>query len=163
VSEDRKEEGLAVDMSVGDNLTLTRLSPYGRCGWLNLRKRRDAVRDWISRIQCKATGPEQIVNELSGGNQQKIAIARLLHQDADILLLDEPTRGIDIGTKSQIYRWIGQLAAEGRAIVLISSYLPELLNVCDRIGVLCRGQLREIRDAKDWDEETIMHCATGRV
>jgi ribose transport system ATP-binding protein len=90
-------------------------------------------------------------------------MARLLHQDADILLLDEPTRGIDIGTKSQIYRWIGQLAAEGRAIVLISSYLPELLNVCDRIGVLCRGQLREISDAKDWDEETIMHCATGRV
>jgi ribose transport system ATP-binding protein len=77
------------------------------------------------------------------------------------LLLDEPTRGIDIGTKAQIYRLIAELAAEGKAILLISSYLPELMNVCDRIGVMCRGRLREVRAAGDWTEEQVMQCATG--
>ena len=116
---------------------------------------------WMNRIQCKAAGPDQAIGQLSGGNQQKIAIARLLHQAADLLLLDEPTRGIDIGTKAQIYRLIADLAAEGKAILLISSYLPELMNVCDRIGVMCRGRLREVRAAKDWTEEEVMQCATG--
>src|SRR5205823_14518967 len=112
-------------------------------------------------IGCKAAGPEQTIGELSGGNQQKVAIARLLHQQADVLLLDEPTRGIDIGTKAEIYRLIGELAAAGKAIILVSSYLPELMNVCDRIGVMCRGRLREIRAAADWTEEQVMQSATG--
>ena len=115
----------------------------------------------MSRIECKATGPEQPIVQLSGGNQQKIAIARLLHQEADLLLLDEPTRGIDIGTKAQIYRLIAELATQGKAIILVSSYLPELMNVCDRIGVMCRGRLREVRAATDWTEEEVMQCATG--
>ena len=115
----------------------------------------------MSRIECKATGPEQPIVQLSGGNQQKIAIARLLHQEADLLLLDEPTRGIDIGTKAQIYRLVAELAAQGKAIILVSSYLPELMNVCDRIGVMCRGRLREVRAASDWTEEEVMQCATG--
>jgi ribose transport system ATP-binding protein len=162
VSEDRKEEGLALGMSIADNLTFTSLSPYGRFGWLSLRRRQAAVRQWMQRIECKAAGPNQAVGELSGGNQQKIAIARLLHQQADLLLFDEPTRGIDIGTKAQIYRLLGELAAANKAVIMVSSYLPELLNVCDRIGVMCRGRLREVRNAKDWSEEQIMHVATGR-
>ena len=161
VSEDRKAEGLALPLSIADNLTLTDMSPYERFGFLNLGRRRAAVRHWMSRIECKAAGPEQPIVQLSGGNQQKIAIARLLHQKADVLLLDEPTRGIDIGTKAQIYRLIAELAAQGKAIVLVSSYLPELMNVCDRIGVMCRGRMREIRAAKDWTEEEVMQCATG--
>jgi ribose transport system ATP-binding protein len=161
VSEDRKAEGLAIALSIGDNLTLSDLRPYRRFGFLNLRRRRAAVRQWLSRIECKAVGPDQPIGQLSGGNQQKIAIARLLHQQADLLLLDEPTRGIDIGTKAQIYRLIGELAAQGKAIILVSSYLPELMNVCDRIGVMCRGRLREVRPAKDWTEEEIMQRATG--
>ena len=161
VSENRKDEGLAVDMSICDNLTFTRLKPYRRLGWLNLRKRRAAVAEWLTTVQCKAASVEQTIGELSGGNQQKIAIARLLHQQSDVLLLDEPTRGIDIGTKAEVYRLVGQLAADGRAVLMVSSYLPELLNVCDRIGVMCRGQLVEVRDATDWDEHQIMHRATG--
>jgi ribose transport system ATP-binding protein len=163
VSEDRKAEGLALALSIADNLTMTAPQPYSRFGFMNLRRRHAAVRQWMNRIECKAAGPDQPIGQLSGGNQQKIAIARLLHQEADLLLLDEPTRGIDIGTKAQIYRLIGELASQGKAIILVSSYLPELMNVCDRIGVMCRGRLREVRSAKDWTEEMVMHCATGAI
>ncbi|MBX7169154.1 MAG: sugar ABC transporter ATP-binding protein [Pirellulales bacterium] len=161
VSEDRKAEGLAVAMSIADNLTLNCLAPYARAGWLNLRRRDAAARDWMARVACKARGPGQPIGELSGGNQQKIAIARLLHQQADVLLLDEPTRGIDVGTKAEVYRLIGHLAAQGKSILMVSSYLPELLNVCDRIGVMCRGRLRALRPAAEWTDEAIMHVATG--
>ena len=102
------------------------------------------------------------MEQLSRGQQQKVAIARLLHQQADLLLLDEPTRGIDVGTKAEIYRLIGQLAAQGKAILMVSSYLPELMNVCDTIGVMCRGRLVEVRPADQWTEEEVMHRATGR-
>lgn len=162
VSEDRKLEGLAVQLSVADNLTLSKLSPFARFGWINLTARARDVSEWLRRLDCKTSGPDQAVDQLSGGNQQKIAIARLLHQGADVLLLDEPTRGIDIGAKAQVYRLLHDLAGAGKAIILVSSYLPELLHVCDRIGVMCRGRLREIRAAAAWDAESIMHCATGR-
>lgn len=162
VSEDRKVEGLAVRLSIADNLTLSRLGPFARWGWLNLGARSRDVTAWLRRLDCKASGPDQAVDQLSGGNQQKVAIARLLHQGADVLLLDEPTRGIDIGAKAQVYRLLGELAAAGKAIIMVSSYLPELLHVCDRIGVMCRGRLREVRAAAAWDAESIMHCATGR-
>ncbi|MBI1851701.1 MAG: sugar ABC transporter ATP-binding protein [Planctomycetes bacterium] len=161
VSEDRKGEGLALSLSIEDNLTMTRLEPYSRFGWLSLSRRRRSARDWMERVRCKARGPEQSIDALSGGNQQKIAIARLLHQDADVLLLDEPTRGIDVGTKAEIYRLVGDLAAQGKAIVLVSSYLPELMNVCDRIGVLSRGELRAVKPAGEWTEEDVMRCATA--
>jgi ribose transport system ATP-binding protein len=162
VSEDRKQEGLAIERSIADNLTLTHLQPYERWGWLNLARRRDGVTQQMARIGCKAAGPDQPVGELSGGNQQKIAIARLLHQEADLLLLDEPTRGIDIGTKAEIYRLIGTLAAQGKGVVMVSSYLPELLGVCDTIGVMCRGRLVEVRPAGEWTAEAVMHAATGQ-
>jgi ribose transport system ATP-binding protein len=159
VSEDRKGEGLAQNRSIADNATLSRLSPYSRWGWLNLRKRRRAVDDWMQRLQVRARSQDQFVSQLSGGNQQKVAIARALHQDADVILLDEPTRGIDVGTKSEIYRLMGELAASGKAILFVSSYLPELLNVCDRIGVMARGRLREVRPASEWTEHSIMELA----
>lgn len=162
VSEDRKREGLALDLSIADNLTLTRLERYARGGWLSLADRQVAVDRYLQQIACKATGADQAIGELSGGNQQKVAIARLLHQGADLLLLDEPTRGIDIGTKAEIYRLIGTLAAQGKGIILVSSYLPELLGVCDTIGVMCRGRLVAVGPADQWTAETIMHAATGR-
>jgi ribose transport system ATP-binding protein len=162
VSEDRKDEGLAVELSVADNLTMSRLSPYSRLGFLNLAARDRGVSHWLDRVNCKYQGPSQSVAELSGGNQQKVAIGRLLHQDADLLLLDEPTRGIDISAKAEIYHLIGELAAAGKAIVIVSSYLPELINVCDRIGVMCRGRLREVRRTAHWTEDEIMHSATGQ-
>lgn len=161
VSEDRKTEGLAQTRTIADNLTYSYLQPYSRLGWLNLRRRRDAVVDLMKRLQVKAGSPEQVIGELSGGNQQKVAIARVLHQQADVLLLDEPTRGIDVGTKSEIYRLMGELAAQGKAVVFVSSYLTELLAVCDRIGVMSRGQLKEVRSTKDWTEEAIMSVAVS--
>ena len=92
-------------------------------------------------LGVKASGPSQAVGTLSGGNQQKVALARLLHQDADVFLLDEPTRGIDVGSKAEIYRLIGEQAAAGKAVLMVSSYLPELMGLCDRIAVMSRGDL----------------------
>ena len=113
----------------------------------------------MRRVEVKAHSGSQAVSELSGGNQQKVAVARILHQKAKILLMDEPTKGIDVGTKAEIYRMMGTLAAEGKTIVFVSSYLPELLAVCDRIGVMSRGELREVRDTADWTEEDVMATA----
>jgi ribose transport system ATP-binding protein len=159
VSEDRKGEGLAQARSIGDNLTYSRLEPYARFGCLNLRRRRAAVAAWMARLQVKARSSEQAVHELSGGNQQKIALARVMHQEAEVYLLDEPTRGIDVGTKAEIYRLMGQLAAEGKAIIFVSSYFTELLAVCDRIAVMSRGCVRDIRPSRDWTEESLMRHA----
>jgi ribose transport system ATP-binding protein len=159
VSEDRKGEGLALGRSINDNLTLSALQRYATAGWLNLRRREQAARSWMGQMQVKARSPEQIVGELSGGNQQKVAIARVLHQGADILLLDEPTRGVDVGTKAEIYRMLGEQAAAGKSVVFVSSYLPELLAVCDRVAVMSRGRLREVRPTAEWTEEAVMACA----
>ncbi len=161
VSEDRKGEGLAQERSIADNLTLSRLSPYSRWGWLSLRGREAAVQHWIGQLEIKAAGAGQLVIELSGGNQQKVALARVLHQGADVLLLDEPTRGIDVGTKAEIYRRMGELAASGKSVIFVSSYLPELLAVCDRVGVMSRGRLRVVQPAESWTEEAVMACAIG--
>ena len=163
VSEDRKTEGLAQSRSIADNLTYSRLQPYACGGWLSLGSRRAEVVRWMNRLQVKAHSPEQPIGELSGGNQQKVAIARVLHQQADVLLLDEPTRGIDVGTKSEIYRLMGELAADGKAILFVSSYLTELLAVCDRLGVMADGQLREIRPVTEWTEESVMSVAVAKA
>src|SRR5207244_7644890 len=160
LSEDRKSEGLALIQSIGDNLTYSRLRPYAPWGWLRLGRRRQAVQEWLDRLHIHCAGPEQAVGELSGGNQQKVALGRLLHQQADILLLDEPTRGVDVGSKSEIYRLIGELAAQGKAIVFVSSYLPELLGVCDRLAVMTQGRLSAARPAGEWTAEQVMAFAT---
>jgi ribose transport system ATP-binding protein len=161
VSEDRKGEGLAQIRSIADNITYSRLQPYATLGWLKTSRQTQGARRWMERLEVKARSASQEVQALSGGNQQKVALARLLHQQADVLLLDEPTRGIDVGTKSGIYRLMGELARDGKAILFVSSYVTELLEVCDRIGVMSRGALREIRPAAEWSEETIMTCAIG--
>jgi ribose transport system ATP-binding protein len=161
LSEDRKTEGLALGRSIEDNLTLSALGKHARWGCLRLRRRRDEVARWMERLRIKAKSPAQGVGQLSGGNQQKVALARLLHQEADILLLDEPTRGIDVGSKSEIYRLIGDLAAQGRAVLVVSSYLPELFGICDRIAVMTRGVLSEARPVRDWTENSLMDVATG--
>ena len=164
LSEDRQGEGLARALSVADNMTLSDLSPYRRRGFLSPARQRRAVADLIGRLKIKAKGPGQKVGDLSGGNQQKVALARLLHQKASVLLLDEPTRGIDVVSKSQIYEWIGGLAREGKAVLFVSSYLPELLGICDRIAVFHRGVLVESRPISDWDAAGLMAAATvGRA
>lgn len=161
VSEDRKLEGLALELSIADNLTATRLRPYSWLGWLRLGRRKKAVRSWLDQLDVRCRHPEQIVGELSGGNQQKVALGRLLHQEADVLLLDEPTRGVDVGSKAQIYRSIGELAAQGKAVLFVSSYLPELFGVCDRIAVMARGRLGPAREVSAWTADAVIAEATA--
>jgi ribose transport system ATP-binding protein len=162
VSEDRKQEGLALAQSIADNLTYTRMRPYVTRGILRTGERRRRVGEWLARLGVRSAGPDQPVGALSGGNQQKVAIGRLLHQDADVLLLDEPTRGVDVASKAEIYRLIGELSARGKAVLFVSSYLPELLGVCDRIAVMARGRVREVRPAGDWTPQEVIARATGQ-
>src|SRR5436190_24312218 len=151
-----------LNLSIADNLTVTRLHPVSSCGFVRSGKQERASAEWMSRLEVRARNPRQPVAELSGGNQQKVALGRLLHHDAKILLLDEPARGIDVGSKAQIYRWMGQLAAQGRSILFISSYLPELLGVCDTIAVMCRGVITQVRPVSEWTEHSIMAAAIGQ-
>jgi len=160
LSEDRQQEGLALAQSLADNLTLSHFSPYSRLGFLRLKKRQRAVWDLVEKMKIKARSPKQRTFSLSGGNQQKVALARLLHQKADILLLDEPTKGIDVVSKSQIYEWIGELASQGKAILFISSYFPELLGICDKIVVFHRGELTDIRPSAAWNTQSLMAAVT---
>ena len=156
VSEDRKQEGLALSLSIADNVALSNI------GWLVNPAAQAAIsRKWIDRLTIRCREPGQTVGNLSGGNQQKVALSRLLEHDVDVLLLDEPTRGIDVGSKAQIYALIDELACQGRAVLVVSSYLPELLGICDRIAVMCKGKLNPARPVIEIDEHTIMTEATA--
>jgi ribose transport system ATP-binding protein len=157
LSEDRKGEGLALDRPIADNVTLSR--EVARFGVLS-RNRSARVAARLAELGIKTRGPGQPASELSGGNQQKVALARLFHQEADVLLLDEPTRGVDVGSKVEIYRRIGELAAKGKAVLVASSYLPELLGICDRIAVMHRGVLGEARPASAWTQPALLEEAT---
>ena len=159
VSEDRKGEGLALALSIADNLTLSRLTGLGPPGFVFSRRQAAAARAWIEPLGIKCRDVAQPVARLSGGNQQKVAVARLLHHDVDLLLLDEPTRGIDVGAKARIYSLIDELARKGRAILLVSSHLPELLGVCDRIAVMRRGRLGPARPVAELDEHVLLQEA----
>jgi len=190
LSEDRGGEGLARALSVADNLTVTRLERLGLPwpAFTVLPSRQDAAASrWIDRLAIRCAGPRQAVAQLSGGNQQKVAFARLLHHDVDVLVLDEPTRGIDVSSKAQIYQLIDELVAGGghvgpprqsggeatarrvgadrrvgpKAVLLVSSYFPELLGVCDRIAVMSRGRLGPARAASDWTEHALLMEASG--
>jgi ribose transport system ATP-binding protein len=168
VSEDRKEEGLALGLSIAENITLPRLAGLGPWRLVTPQGQDRASRRFIERLAIKCATPRQPVSALSGGNQQKVALARLLHADVDLLLLDEPTRGIDVGSKAQIYQLIDELATGDpttgrppRAVLVVSSYLPELLGICDRIAVMCRGRLGPSRPVSELNEHRIMLAATG--
>lgn len=163
VSEDRKLEGLATELSIADNLTMAKQPFVITPSW-----QRRACQTWIEKIPIKCASALHPVDSLSGGNQQKVALARLLHSNVDILLLDEPTRGIDVGSKAQIYQLIDELAAgnpekgiKPKAVLMISSYLPELLGTCDRIGVMCKGKLGKVKQIDEVNEHSIMLEATG--
>jgi ribose transport system ATP-binding protein len=163
VSEDRKGEGLAMGLDVADNLTLSRLDGFGPLGVVVPKKQEAAAQTWMQRLSIRARNARQRTGELSGGNQQKIAIARLLHEDVDVLVLDEPTRGIDVASKAQIYALIDALVSGPRpkAVLLVSSYFPELLGMCDRIAVMHRGRLAAPRSVQDWNEHSLTLAAMG--
>ncbi len=162
LSENRKEEGLAVEMTIAENLTLSALRRLGRFGFVNLRLEQETARQWCSRLSIRCRDARQTLRDLSGGNQQKVALARLLYHDSDILFLDEPTRGVDVGSKAEIYRLAQALAVNGKAVIFVSSYLPELFGVCDTLAVMHRGRLSAVRPIRQWTEHEVMHvAATG--
>jgi ribose transport system ATP-binding protein len=161
LSEDRKGEGLALALSIADNLTMTRYSSCARLGWLDLSRQRRQSESLIKEIGVRTPDAARAVSKLSGGNQQKVAIGRIIHQDADVLLLDEPTRGIDIGSKVQVYETIARLAAQDKAVLMISSYLPELFGMCDRLAVMSRGRLSATLPITEWTAEKVMQTAIG--
>jgi len=161
LSEDRHHEGLAQDQSIEDNMMYGRMAPFTRYGLLGRREMKKRVNNWVKKMHIRVRDIGRPVRHLSGGNQQKVAMARLLHWDVDILLLDEPTRGIDIASKTVMYQLIGELAAQGKTVLFVSSYLSELLGVCDRISVMHRGILSPPMDTDGLDEHRVMSIATG--
>lgn len=161
LSEDRKGEGLTLNQSIADNVTVTRFDSCSRWGWLDLSAQRKQTEKLVNALKIRTRGVQQDAGSLSGGNQQKVIVARLLHQDADVLLLDEPTRGIDIGSKAQVYETIAECAAQNKAILMVSSYLPELFGMCDRLAVMSRGYLSAVRSVDEWTPESVLQTAIG--
>jgi ribose transport system ATP-binding protein len=164
LSEDRKEEGLAQNLSITENTTLSAIRKTSRFGFLQLRKEQATADELAKKLDVRCSSTSQPVSDLSGGNQQKVALARMIHHDSDIFFMDEPTRGIDVGSKHEIYELIHSLAAAGKSIIVVSSYLPELLGTCHSIAVMHRGTLSKKRNVAELTEHDIMVFATtGKV
>ncbi len=161
LSEDRQLEGLALGMSISANVTLSALGRYRKWGLLDRRREDDGAAGWARRLGIKMHDTASPAATLSGGNQQRVCLARLLHRDADVLLMDEPTRGIDIGTKARIYRLMHELADSGKGLLMTSSYLPELFGVCDTLAVVHRGAISAPRPVGGWTMEEVMRLATS--
>lgn len=159
-SEDRKTEGLAQSMSIAVNTTLSALYKESKRGVINLKEEKEIADEWAKKLQTKCHSTLDPMTTLSGGNQQKVAIARLMNHDSQILFFDEPTRGIDVGSKAEIYQLIQELAANGKSIVMVSSYLPELQGVCDSMAVMYRGVLSPVEPVKEWSKHKVMMFAT---
>ncbi len=161
LSEDRKRYGLCLGMSVENNTVLASLAAFSRVGFIKSGETVRITKEYIDRLKTKTPSHRQDVRNLSGGNQQKVIIAKWLIKDCDILIFDEPTRGIDIGAKSEIYKLLHDLAKSGKAIIMISSELPEILRMSDRVAVMCEGRITKILNGSDCNQETIMKYATN--
>ncbi|WP_347861965.1 sugar ABC transporter ATP-binding protein [Salimicrobium sp. PL1-032A] len=161
ITEDRKDEGLVLHSSIRENISLSNLEAVSKNGWISGKKEKDLVESLIKKLHVRATGAEQEVRSLSGGNQQKVVIAKWLGIEPRVLILDEPTRGVDIGAKKEIYHIMNELTEQGVAIVMVSSELPEVLGISDRIMVVHEGKVARIFDTEEADQEMIMKAATG--
>ena len=159
LTEDRRGQGIVGVRPVTENTVLSNLQNYGMP--INHKKIRQDTEEYVNKLNIKTPGIKQLLMNLSGGNQQKVLVSRLLLTDPDILIVDEPTRGIDVGAKSEIHLLISKLAGEGKAIILISSELPEILGMSDRILVMHEGDMTGIIDREQADQTIIMHYATG--
>jgi ribose transport system ATP-binding protein len=159
LTEDRKEQGLFLSLAVRENVSITRLGHLSRLGWIDAARERQVAQQQIDALGIKCWSPEQPAGHLSGGNQQKVVIAKWLFRDCDILIFDEPTRGIDVGAKFEIYRMLGDLAGKGKAILFVSSDLKELMAVCNRILVMSAGRVAGAFARGQWTEEAIMAAA----
>ena len=161
LSENRKDEGLATSLPVAFNTCLSSLRRLSTWGFLPRHAERRIAENWCRDLAIKCHDTLLPAGHLSGGNQQKVALARILHHDSDVLFLDEPTRGIDVGSKAEICRLVGSLAARGKAIIVVSSYLPELLGICDTLAVMYRGVLSPVRPVSEWTQDRIMLFASS--
>jgi ribose transport system ATP-binding protein len=161
VTEDRKQQGLVLGMAVRENTTLANLGALANLGFINGRQERQVAEKYRADLGVKTPHIEQAVQNLSGGNQQKVVLAKWLYTGSKILIFDEPTRGIDVGAKSEIYKLMNALAAQGVAIIMISSELPEVLGMSDRILVMHEGRITGELSRADATQEKIMHLATG--
>lgn len=162
LSEDRKRFGLATGLSVAENAVLANLENFTKSIIVDDEKIKNSTNEYVEKIRIKTPSINQLIKNLSGGNQQKVIIAKWLIKDADILIFDEPTRGIDVGAKSEIYDLMNELVESGKSIIMISSELPEILRMSDRVAVMCEGRLTKVLNIKDADQEIIMKYATER-
>ena len=162
LSEDRKRYGLCLNLSITDNTIMTSINKLFKGPFVNEAKADKASEEYIEKIRTKTPSTHTKVGSLSGGNQQKVVISKWLLRDCDILIFDEPTRGIDVGAKSEIYKLMNQLASEGKSIIMISSDMPELLRMSDRIVVMCEGRVTGELDISEATQENIMTFATMR-
>ncbi|TAJ48253.1 MAG: sugar ABC transporter ATP-binding protein [Herbiconiux sp.] len=163
VPEDRRKQGLVMDLSVAKNATLTLRKSLATFGLINGRTERRVAEDWSKRLQVKTGSQDYAVSTLSGGNQQKVVIAKWLATEPRLLIVDEPTRGIDVGTKSEVHRLLSDLAGRGIAILMISSELPEVLGMADRVLVMHEGRITAQIDREAATAERVMHAATASV
>lgn len=163
LSEDRKRYGLMVDMDVKTNIAIASYRKARRLGWMHDRKIDQSASHFVEALQIKTPSIHQQVKFLSGGNQQKVVIGKWLLRDCDILIFDEPTRGIDVGAKTEIYKLLDELAAQGKSIIMISSELPEILRMSHRIMVMCEGRITGELRQQDATQEAIMKYATMRI
>ena len=162
LTENRKDEGLIPELSVSDNMSLSILEQLTFVkGVISKRQEKSLVKDFIAKLDVRTPGPWQLVKNLSGGNQQKVILGRVLSTDPKVIIMDEPTRGIDVGAKHEIYKLMEDLAADGVTIIFISSELPEILNLTSRVGVIYNGKLQGIIDGENTTQESIMNLATG--
>jgi ribose transport system ATP-binding protein len=161
ITEDRKTEGLVLTLDVGSNITLAGLSDFTKGLHVNLKKEKSVINDYISKLNIKTYDSTQKALYLSGGNQQKVVIAKWLLSKSKIFIFDEPTRGIDVGAKTEVYNLINELLKGGAAVLLISSELPEILGMSDRIIVMCRGEITAELQTKETTQENILFFATG--
>ena len=162
LSEDRKQFGLALGMDIESNTVLANYENFSRFGIISDGKAAAEAKKYVDMLKTKTPSTKQLVGNLSGGNQQKVVIAKWLCRDCDILIFDEPTRGIDVGAKSEIYKLLTDLAEQGKSIIMISSELPEILRMSDRVVVMCEGRITGILDISEADQEKIMKYATMR-
>jgi ribose transport system ATP-binding protein len=160
--EDRKREGLVLEMSVGENTSLASLREVTRWGCVNARAERQHIQRFLERFRVKTPSLGQCIRHLSGGNQQKVILGKWLATRPKVLLLDEPTRGIDVHAKSEIYGLIDELTADGLAVVVVSSELPEILAMADRILILCEGRQTAEFTRAEATSERVMHAALPR-
>lgn len=162
LSEDRKRYGIVVAKTVAENSTMASLENYMKGLFIDKKKECQVAQEYVETLKTKTPGVDQLVVNLSGGNQQKVVIAKWLVRNCDILIFDEPTRGIDVGAKSEIYQLMNELVAEGKSIIMISSEMTEILRMSDRIVVMCEGRKTGELDIAEATQERIMHAATLR-